>query len=270
MPTCVKFAAVALAVFTAGLLLAADPEPSPPRRLVPEHPLRLYELRKIQAAPGKFDALHARLRDHQTPLLEQHGIWTQAVFVPAGENPERVVYLLTAAEGLQAMTEGWAALRDDPKWREVVAESDHDGKVVADEDFQRLIATHWSPVFAPEKSAQPRIFELRTYHCPDPTKHSALLRRFHNHTMKLFEKHGMQNLVYWTPDERPESQQRLVYLLAHKSQEAAKESFTAFRADPNWIAAKKASEEQAGGSLTNAVGGVVSEFLTATEYSPLR
>jgi hypothetical protein len=114
------------------------------------------------------------------------------------------------------------------------------------------------------------VFELRTYHCPDPNKHAALLRRFHNHTMKLFEKHGMQNIVYWIPDEKPASQQRLVYLLGHKSQEAAKESFTAFRSDPNWIAAKKASEKMAGGSLTNAENGVVSEFLTATEYSPLK
>ena len=88
--------------------------------------------------------------------------------------------------------------------------------------------------------------------------------------MKLFEKHGMQNVVYWVPDEEPESQQKLVYLLAHKSQEAAKESFAGFRADPDWLAAKKASEETAGGSLTVKVNGVLSEFLIPTEYSPLR
>ena len=98
----------------------------------------------------------------------------------------------------------------------------------------------------------------------------ALLRRFHEHTMKLFEKHGMENLVYWTPDERPAAKQRLVYLLAHKSEAAAKESFAKFRADPDWLAAKKASEEKAGGSLTNPEKGVVSEFLAPTEYSPLR
>ena len=125
-------------------------------------------------------------------------------------------------------------------------------------------------MFTPEKSANPRIFELRTYECPDPTKHAALLRLFHNHTMKLFEKHGMENIVYWLPDERPESQQRLVYLLAHDSEAAAKESFAAFRKDPDWITAKEASEKAAGGSLTNKESGVVSEFLEATEYSSLR
>ena len=88
--------------------------------------------------------------------------------------------------------------------------------------------------------------------------------------MKLFAKHGMQNIIYWVPDEEPEAQQKLVYLLAHKSEAAAKESFASFRADPEWLKAKQESEEQAGGSLTNKQGGVVSEFFTPTEYSPLK
>ena len=62
----------------------------------------------------------------------------------------------------------------------------------------------------------------------------------------------------------------LIYLLAHKSPEAAKKSFDAFRQDPDWIAARKASEDKAGGSLTEAKGGVVSEFLKPTAYSPLK
>ena len=124
------------------------------------------------------------------------------------------------------------------KWLKASEEADSDGQLVARERYQRLVKTYWSPQFKPEHAGEPRVFELRTYQCLDPYKHTALLRRFHNHTMKLFEKHGMQNIVYWVPDEEPESQQRLVYLLAHKSQEAAKESFAGFRADPDWLAAK--------------------------------
>ncbi|MSR42870.1 MAG: NIPSNAP family protein, partial [Pedosphaera sp.] len=62
----------------------------------------------------------------------------------------------------------------------------------------------------------------------------------------------------------------LVYLLAHKSRDAAKASFDGFRLDPAWVAARKASEEKAGGSLTIAKDGVKSEFLVATDYSPTK
>lgn len=266
------FVVAVVAAFVSSTLHAADTalDPGPPARIQPERSPSLHDLRVYQAAPGKIDALHARLRDHQIPLLQQHGIGTQGVFTPAGENPDQRVYLLTTAEGLQGMEEGWAGLREDPTWLEVVAETEKDGPLVARESHQRLVTTSWSPVFPPEKSAKPQVFELRTYSCPDPSKHTALMRRFHNHTMKLFEKHGMQNVVYWVPDEQPESRQRLVYMLAHDSEEAAKESFAAFRKDPDWIAAKEASETMAGGSLTNREKGVVSEFLVATEYSPLR
>ena len=258
-----------LAVIATAFVTAAFADESETKPVAPVT-LRLYELRAIQAGPGKLDALHGRLRDHQIPLLREHGIFTQAVFVPAGENPQELVYLLTAAEGLGPMEEGWAGFHKDPKWLKTSEETDSDGQLVARERNQRLVKTFWSPQFKPEPATEPRVFELRTYQCPDPNKHAALLRRFHNHTMKLFEKHGMTNIVYWTPDEAPESQQRLVYLLAHKSQAAAKESFAGFRADPDWLAAKKASEETAGGSLTVKENGVLSEFLVPAEYSPLR
>lgn len=258
-----------LAVIATAFVTAAFAD-EPETKSVAPVTLRLYDLRAFQASPGKLDALHGRLRDHQIPLLREHGIFTQAVFVPAGENPQELVYLLTAAEGLGPMEEGWAGFRKDPKWLKTLEATDSDGQLVARERNQRLVKTYWSPQLKLEHAGEPRVFEMRTYTCPDPSKHAALTRRFRAHTMKLFEKHGMKNIVYWTPDEEPESQQRLVYFLAHKSQAAAKESFAGFRADPDWLAAKKASEETAGGSLTVKENGVLSEFLEATEYSPLR
>jgi len=88
--------------------------------------------------------------------------------------------------------------------------------------------------------------------------------------MKLFEKHGMTNLVYWHPAGIENSDRKLIYLLAHRSVDAAKESFAAFRKDPDWLAAKEASEKKVGGSLTEKEQGVVSEFFTPTDYSPIR
>ena len=86
----------------------------------------------------------------------------------------------------------------------------------------------------------------------------------------MFEKHGMINFGYWTPmDKDKGADNTLIYILAHKSKEAAGASFKAFGADPDWVAARKASEEKAGGPLT-VPDGVKSVFMEPTDYSPTK
>lgn len=112
--------------------------------------------------------------------------------------------------------------------------------------------------------ADTRVFELRTY-TATPGKLPNLLARFRDHTCALFEKHGMTNVAYWTPaDEKDGASDKIVYLLAYPSREAAKASWAAFMADPVWHAARDASE--ANGKI---VAKVESVFLTATDYSPV-
>ena len=109
------------------------------------------------------------------------------------------------------------------------------------------------------------IYELRTYTCNEG-KLDALLSRFRDHTCKLFEKHGMGNVGYWVPvDEENGSKTTLIYVLEHKSREAAAASFKAFGADPEWQAARKASEE--GGKILAKPPESV--FMTPTDYSPV-
>jgi hypothetical protein len=80
----------------------------------------------------------------------------------------------------------------------------------------------------------------------------------------------MTNIGYWVlATGQPGADNTLIYLLAHSSVESGKASFETFRADPDWVAAKKASEEKAGGSLT-IPDGVKSVLMTATDYSPMR
>ena len=112
--------------------------------------------------------------------------------------------------------------------------------------------------------APARVFELRTYTAPDG-KLGELHARFRNHTLRIFEKHGMTNVIYFSPMDTPASQNQLVYLLAHKSREAAKASWDAFRNDPEWK--KVASESQVNGPITSKVESM---FLTTTDYSPMK
>ena len=192
-----------------------------------------------------------------------------AFLVPVGENPERNVLCLHRFSSGSAQAAFSAALEADPAGRPLDASADGPDVLVEKSVAMSLSPTDYSPEFTPEKAIQPRVFELRTYTCPTAEKLASLDERFRNHTMKLFAKHGMQNLVYFHPQGIDGSERKLIYFLGHESVEAAKESFAAFRTDPEWLAAREASEQKAGGSLTEKKG-VVSEFFAATEYSPSR
>ncbi len=119
----------------------------------------------------------------------------------------------------------------------------------------------------PDKPAA-LVYELRT-HTTEEGRLPALHARFKDHTLKLFEKHGMKNVAYFTlidKDGKP-VENKLVYLLAHKSQEARTASFGAFGKDPEWIAARDASEKD--GKIV-AKSGVESQLFVPTESSPMK
>jgi hypothetical protein len=134
-----------------------------------------------------------------------------------------------------------------------------------------LRATDYSPAIKPTISSEARVFELRTYKASSGNL-GRLNARFRNHTLKLFSKHGMTNVGYWTPLEKMQgADDTLIYILAHKSKQASEASFKAFREDPDWMKAKKASEDEAGGSLTvPGPEGVQSVLMKATDYSQTR
>jgi NIPSNAP len=115
------------------------------------------------------------------------------------------------------------------------------------------------------KPAPGRVYELRTY-VTLPGRLDALNARFRDHTLALFKKHGMENVVYMTPqDDKDGKADTLVYLISHKDREAAKASWAAFQADPDWKAARDASEKDG-----KIVKGVTSVFLDPTDYSPMK
>lgn len=110
----------------------------------------------------------------------------------------------------------------------------------------------------------PPVYELRVYHC-NPGKLPALQSRFRDHTLKLFEKHGITNVGYWTPADADKGRDdTLIYLLAHRDRDTAKASWTAFGNDPEWKAIKAESEKDG----TPLVKKVDVLYLDTADYSP--
>jgi hypothetical protein len=110
-----------------------------------------------------------------------------------------------------------------------------------------------------------RVFELRTY-TTNEGKLPALQARFRDHTTRLFSKHGMTNIGYWTPQNPPLSENTLIYIVAHANREAAAKSWAAFRADPEWQKAAAASE--VGGKILSK--SPESIFMDPTDYSAIK
>ncbi len=127
-----------------------------------------------------------------------------------------------------------------------------------------IIGTRTQGIQDAEVQSASRVFELRTYTTPEG-KLPDLQARFRDHTMNLFEKHGMTNIGYCTPQDEPNSANTLVYIIADKSREAAAASWEAFGVDEEWMRVARAS--QANGLI---VRGVVSVFLDPTDFSPIK
>jgi len=102
------------------------------------------------------------------------------------------------------------------------------------------------------------IYELRTYTAA-PGKMEALNRRFADHTLGLFRRHGIESIGYWVSKPNPD---KLVYIVRFADEAAMKKAWDGFRADPDWQKVK--SESEVGGVLA---AKVESEVLSPTAYS---
>ena len=126
------------------------------------------------------------------------------------------------------------------------------------------LALHAADAPKGDKKVEDRVFELRTYYAA-PGKMEALHARFRDHTCKLFEKHGITIIGFWSPTDPKQAQQKLVYLLAFPSKEAAAKSWKAFQDDSEWKTAREASEKD--GKLVEKVESV---YMRPTDYSPMK
>jgi hypothetical protein len=109
-----------------------------------------------------------------------------------------------------------------------------------------------------------KVFELRIY-TATPGNLDKLHARFRDHTTRIFGNHGMKVVGYWTPTSEEESEDTLVYLLEHASQDAADASWRAFGQDPEW--ARVAETSNANGQI---LAGIERKYMEATDYSPMK
>jgi hypothetical protein len=115
---------------------------------------------------------------------------------------------------------------------------------------------------ASSASATGGVYELRVYHAA-PGKLADLEARFRDHTIKIFDRHGIKSVAYWTPLDEPEKSNTLIYILLHPSREAAAANWKSFQDDPEWKSVHEKSE--ANGKLVDKID---STFLALTDFSP--
>ena len=215
----------------------------------------LYENRVYTAVPGRLPALNNRFANHTLGFFEQYdigimGFWTDEIGIS-----NQLTYILTF-DDMADRSKKWGPFAADPKRLQVFAETEVDGPLVAvvENSFMRLTP------YSPDPQLSSKVQELRVYDAL-PGRMSALHDRFSNHTMALFEKHGIQNIAYWTEDVGTSN--RLVYMLGYESLGDREKSWASFGADPDWQKARAASEED---------GPIVREsrhrILRLTAYSP--
>ena len=256
-----------ISVLTMSLLmstaaLANGPKPAPGEPSA-KPSTKLYEVRIYHPTPGKYAEIVDRFRQYTTKIFEKHGMENIGYWTPTDATNQELIYIL-AYPNREARDASWKAFGSDPEWKAIVAKTEANGKLVDHVDQIFMTEADISPKIKLTQKSPQRTFELRTY-TPAPGKLDDLLARFRNHTIKLFSKHGMTHIGYWTTQEKDGSQPKLVYILAHPSEAEGKEHFDEFRKDPKWVAAKEESEKN--GPLTTKVESV---YMTPTDYSPLK
>ena len=122
-------------------------------------------------------------------------------------------------------------------------------------------ATLWAAAQKDNASSSTAVFELRVYHAA-AGKLADLEARFRDHTITIFNRHGLKSVAYWTPLDEPDKSNTLIYILQHPSREAAATNWKAFQDDPEWKSVKEKSE--ANGKLVDKVD---STYMALTDFS---
>ena len=215
----------------------------------------IYEFRTYEATPGNLPALNTHL-EVAAGLFQKHGLGVLGFWTEEVGTGGRVNYMWIY-EDVAERQQKLAAFGSDPAWQKQVTEETAMHGVVVERTHNIMLEP--TP-YSPEPRMTGHVQELRRYDAM-PGKMENLHERFANHTMGLFEKHGITNIGYWT--ETFGTSRRLVYMLGYPSLADREKSWAVFTADPDWQNVWAESEKD--GTLVAKLSNII---LRRTAYSP--
>ncbi|QDT13823.1 NIPSNAP family protein [Planctomycetes bacterium K23_9] len=228
----------------------------------------VFELRTYTTNEGKLDDLNARFRDHTVKLFEKHGIRSLGYWVPTDEKKSRntLIYII-AHKDRAAAKASWKAFLSDPDWKAAHEASEANGPILAKApESVYMNATDYSKGVSKGESDDDAVYELRIYKTAEG-KLVPLDARFRDHTIKLFDQHGIQSVGYWHPADQPAASSTLIYLVRHKTRDGAKVAWQSFSKDPNWQNVAKESQKNHGRLLSERPTSI---YMVPTNYSAMQ
>ncbi len=163
---------------------------------------RLFELRVYKAEPGRQSDLLKVIESTSLSYMAKHKIALEAAWVPVDSKDERV-FTLVSHQDQKSAAASWEAFQADPDWKRDIEKAYGGSKPVKGLERVYLTVNDYSPNGV-SPSRRPLVM-LLSFELTLQRKNNlkALNNRFRNHTIKLFSKHGMSNLIYWSvPTER--------------------------------------------------------------------
>ncbi len=194
----------------------------------------LYELRIYDAVAGRLPDISGRFANHTCALFRKHGVKYLGFWTDEIGRSNRLTYI-NVFDSMADRESRWAKFGGDPDWLEVRKQTEANGPLVDAVTNRFLRLTPYSP----QPKVSTAVQELRIYEAV-PGRLPDVHNRFANHTIGLFEKHGIENIGYWSEDVGVNNV--LVYMLGYPSLGDREKSWRSFQADPEWNKARAASE----------------------------
>lgn len=232
---------VALGV-KAGLDATPTGQTSPRDQTLTRGPI--YELRIYHASEGRFQHLIKRFRNHTDRLFKKHGLEPVGYWIPTEGTTtarRRFIYILKH-ESRYAAYKNWINFSNDRQWRDVIEKPEFQGLLAQKPTSIFMTATDYAAAARDTIEKPGGVYELRTY-VVHPDKLGKLNARFRDHTTRLFNEHGIHNVGYWTPFDKPANQNTLIYLVHHASREQADANWKSFSSDPDWKTVARESQK---------------------------